>query len=104
MFVPYGRIPSLFAAQGYDAALLLDLAIGKVKGKVGDRPAFMAALKAGNPNSVRGVLKFGNNNFPVQDWYALQVAKDSKDRINLKTVATVLKDQQDAYHQLCPLK
>ena len=100
----YGRIPSMFAAEGYDGALLLDVAIGKVKGKVSDKPAFMAALKAGNPNSIRGVLEFGNNNFPVQDWYAFQVVKDAKDRVTLKTVATVLKHSQDPYHQLCAMK
>jgi hypothetical protein len=42
----YNRIPSQYAAQSYDAALLLDSAIGKVKGNVADKPAFMAALKA----------------------------------------------------------
>ncbi|WP_077036399.1 ABC transporter substrate-binding protein [Pelomonas sp. KK5] len=100
----YGRIPSMFAAEGYDAALLLDVAIGKVKGRVTDKPAFMAALKAGNPNSVRGVLEFGNNNFPIQDWHAFQVAKDAKGRVSLKTIATPLKHSQDPYHQLCAMK
>lgn len=100
----YNRIPSLFAAQGYDAALLLDTAIARVKGNVGDKPAFMAALKAGNPNSVRGVLKFGNNNFPINDYFAFTVVKDSRERYTLKTVATPLKAHQDAYHAQCPLK
>lgn len=100
----YNRIPSLFAAQGYDAALLLDTAIARVKGNVGDKPAFMAALKAGNPNSVRGVLKFGNNNFPINDYFAFTVVKDAKERYTLKTLATPLKAHQDAYHAQCPLK
>jgi hypothetical protein len=43
-----GRIPSQYAAQAYDSALLLDSAIAKVKGNVADKPAFMAALKAGD--------------------------------------------------------
>lgn len=100
----YNRIPSLFAAQGYDAALLLDAAIARVKGNVGDKPAFMAALKAGNPHSVRGVLKFGNNNFPINDYFAFTVVKDAKERYTLKTLATPLKAHQDAYHAQCPLK
>ncbi|MBU1815642.1 MAG: ABC transporter substrate-binding protein [Gammaproteobacteria bacterium] len=100
----YNRIPSLFAAQGYEAALLLDAAIARVKGNVGDKPAFMAALKAGNPNSVRGALKFGNNNFPINDYFAFTVVKDAKERYTLKTVATPLKAHQDAYHDKCPLK
>ncbi len=100
----YNRIPSLFAAEGYDAALLLDVAIARVKGNVSDKPAFQAALKAGNPKSIRGTLKFGNNNFPINDWYAFEVAKDAKNRVSMKTVATPLKNQQDAYHDLCPMK
>lgn len=100
----YDRIPSNFAAQGYDSALLLDAAITRVGGKVSDKPAFMAALKAGSAKSVRGTLKFNNNNFPINDWYAFEVAKDAKGRVNLKTVATPLKDYKDSYHTLCALK
>ena len=100
----YSRIPSNFSAQGYDSALLLDAAIGKVKGNVGDKQAFMAALKQGSTKSVRGTLQFNNNHFPTNDWYAFEVVKDVKGRANLKTVATPLKDYQDTYHTQCPMK
>jgi len=99
----YGRIPSNFAAQGYDSALLLDAAIGRVKGDVADKKAFMAALRQGSDKSVRGRLRFGNNNFPINDWYAFEVAKDAKGRVSLKTVATPLKDYQDSYHAKCAM-
>ena len=36
--------------------------------------------------------------------YAFEVAKDAKDRISLKTIATPLKDYQDAYHGQCAMK
>src|SRR5262249_49908956 len=36
----YNRIPSNFAAQSYDAALLLDSAIRKVNGNLSDKKAF----------------------------------------------------------------
>ncbi len=100
----YGRIPSNYAAQGYDSALLLDTAIARVKGEVGNKKAFMAALKQGSAKSVRGSLKFNNNNFPINDWYAFEVAKDAKGRVSLKTVATPLKDYQDSYHTQCTMK
>jgi branched-chain amino acid transport system substrate-binding protein len=100
----YNRIPSQYAAQSYDAALLLDSAIGKVKGNVADKPAFMAALKAADFKSVRGAFRFNNNNFPIQDQHIFEVAKDAKGRVSLKTIATPLKDHQDAYHAQCPLK
>jgi branched-chain amino acid transport system substrate-binding protein len=100
----YNRIPSQYAAQSYDAALLLDSAIAKVKGNVADKPAFMAALKAADFKSVRGSFRFNNNNFPIQDQHVFEVAKDAKGRVSLKTIATPLKDHQDAYHAQCALK
>ena len=100
----HNRIPSQYAAQSYDAALLLDSAIGKVKGNVTDKKAFMAALKAADFKSLRGDFKFNNNNFPIQDMHVFEVAKDAKGRVNLKTIATPLKNHQDAYHTQCALK
>ncbi len=100
----YNRIPSQYAAQAYDSALLLDSAIAKVKGNVGDKKAFMAALKAADFKSVRGNFKFNNNGFPIQDQHIFEVAKDAKGRVSLKTIATPLKDHEDAYHTQCPLK
>ncbi len=52
----YNRIPSQYAAQAYDSALLLDSAIAKVKGNVNDKKAFQAALKEADFKSVRGNL------------------------------------------------
>jgi branched-chain amino acid transport system substrate-binding protein len=101
----YKRIPAMFAAQSYDAALLLDAAIAQVKGNVSDKRAFMAALKQANFKSIRGGdFKFGNNNFPVQDFRVQQVVKDDKGRVSLKTVATPLKAHADSYHSRCPMK
>jgi branched-chain amino acid transport system substrate-binding protein len=100
----YGRIPSQYAAQAYDSALLLDSAIAKVKGNVGDKPAFMAALKAADFKSVRGAFKFNNNGFPIQDMYVFEVAKDAKGRVSLKTIGAPLKDHKDAYYTQCTLK
>jgi branched-chain amino acid transport system substrate-binding protein len=100
----YGRIPSNFAAQSYDSALLLDAAIERVKGNVADKDAFRAALKQGVANSVRGTLKFNNNNFPINNWYTFEAAKDAKGRVSLKTIATPLTDYQDSFHDKCPMK
>jgi len=99
----YNRIPSQYAAQSYDAALLLDSAIAKVKGNVGDKKAFQAALKAADFKSVRGNFKFNNNGFPIQDQYVFEVAKDAKGRVSLKTIGSPLKDHKDAYYTQCKL-
>lgn len=100
----YNRIPSNYAAQSYDAALLLDSSIAKVKGTVSDKRAFMAAMKAADFASVRGSFKFNNNNFPVHDMHVMEAVKDASGRFTLRTIATPLKGLEDAYHQQCPMK
>jgi branched-chain amino acid transport system substrate-binding protein len=100
----YGRVPSEYAAQAYDSAQLLDSAIAKVKGKVADKKAFQAALKAADFPSVRGNFKFNNNHLPIQDFYAFEVVRDASGRYTYKTLYKVLTNHQDAYHSQCPMK
>lgn len=100
----YKRIPSQYAAQAYDSAQLLDSALGKVKGNVADKRAFQAALKAADFRSVRGDFRFNNNNFPVQDLHMFEAIKDPQGRYTLKTIATPLKADRDAYGEKCPMK
>jgi branched-chain amino acid transport system substrate-binding protein len=100
----YKRIPSQYAAQSYDAALLLDSALAKVKGNIADKKAFQAALKAADFKSVRGDFKFGNNNFPIQDMHVFEAYKDGQGRMTIKTVATPLKATRDSYADKCPMK
>lgn len=99
----YGRIPSNYAAQSYDAAALLDSALAKVNGSVEDKKAFLAAMKQADFASVRGDFSFGNNHFPVQSMHVMEVAKDAQGRLNLKTIATPLQNYQDAYHAQCKM-
>ena len=100
----YNRIPSQYAAQSYDAALLIASALKKVNGDINDKKAFANALKEADFNSVRGSFKFGNNNFPIQDMLILRVVEDDNGQVVLKTIATPLKDHQDAYHQECSMQ
>ena len=100
----YKRIPSQYAAQAYDSALLLDSAIAKVKGNMADKKAFQVALKAADFKSVRGDFKFNTNNFPIQDLHVFEAIKDGQGRYTLKTVATPLKADKDGYFDKCPMK
>jgi branched-chain amino acid transport system substrate-binding protein len=100
----YNRIPSQYAAQSFDAAQLLDSAIRKVGGKVDNKKAFHAALKAADFKSVRGNFKFGANQFPVQDMFMFDVAKDAKGRVSLRTVSKPLTNHQDSYVSQCNMK
>jgi branched-chain amino acid transport system substrate-binding protein len=100
----YKRIPSQYAAQAYDSALLLDSALRKVKGDPTDKKAFQAALKAADFKSVRGDFKFNTNNFPIQDLHMFEAVKDAQGRYTLKTIATPLKADKDAFAEKCAMK
>lgn len=96
----YGRKPSLYASQGYDAAMLLDSAIAKVAGNTKDTEAFRAALKAADFSSVRGNFAFGPNNHPIQDIYVRKVIKDGEGVTN-EIVGKVFTNHSDAYATEC---
>jgi branched-chain amino acid transport system substrate-binding protein len=100
----YGRLPSGFAAQGYDAARAIDAVVREVKGNLEDADAVRKALRTNNFKSVRGPFKINRNGFPIQSYYLRVVERDAKGRITNRTLSTVLKDHGDAYVGQCPLK
>lgn len=99
----YGRLPTLYAAQGYDAAQLIGAAVRDTKGKLDDKVAVRKALEAAKFDSVRGSFKFNSNHFPVQDYYLRVITKDSKGRITNRTLGTVFKNHADAYVGSCKM-
>lgn len=100
----YKRLPTGYAASGYDTGLLLDAAIRKVKGKIEDKEALRAAIKSADFKSVRGDFRFGANQFPVQNYYLQVVSKNAEGKIAHKTMGTVLTARGDAYVQDCKMK
>ncbi len=98
----YKRKPSLYASQGYDAAMLLDSAIATVKGDVANQDAFRAAIKAAKFDSVRGNFKFGSNNHPIQDIYVREVVKGDA-KVTNKTIGKVFTNHADAYASMCKM-
>jgi branched-chain amino acid transport system substrate-binding protein len=100
----FKRIPSQYAAQAYDSAMLIDSALRKTKGDVSNKDAFRAALKAADFKSVRGDFKFGNNQFPVQSFHAFKAVRDKSNRMTLETIGTPLVSVTDNFADKCPLK
>jgi len=100
----YGRLPSLYASQGYDAAQLMGAAVRDVKGKIEDGDALLKALKTAKFDSVRGAFKFGNNQYPVQDYYLRVITKDSQGRVTNKTLGKIFSNHADAYASACKMK
>jgi branched-chain amino acid transport system substrate-binding protein len=94
----------MYAAQGYDTALLLDAAVRDAKGRLEDKAALRAALEAASFKSVRGAFRFNRNHYPIQTIYLRQVVKDSQGRIGNKLVGPLLTDHADAYAAQCKMK
>ena len=99
-----GKRPSFYGAQSYDAANLIASAVAAVKGNVADKAAVQKAMEKADFASVRGHFKYGNNHFPIENFYLQDVVKDASGDYVLKTSATIVKDYQDSFHQLCPMK
>jgi branched-chain amino acid transport system substrate-binding protein len=99
-----GLRPTFYGAQSYDAAQLINSAVVATKGNLSDKVAVQKAMEKADFKSVRGKFKFGNNHVPIQDFYLQDVVKDADGQLSLKTVATIVKDSQDRFHDKCPMK
>ena len=102
----YKRLPTGYAAQAYDTALLIDAAIKTVSGKIEDKDAVLKAVKAAKFESVRGEFKFNTNQYPIQNYYLREVQKDAQGRLvnNVVSNTPVMVNRGDAYVQDCPMK
>ena len=94
----YGRLPSLYASQGFDTANLLISAVAT--SDVKDADSFRKALEAANFDSTRGDFKFGSNHHPVQTIYARKVIKEGDIFTNM-IIGTALENHSDAYATEC---
>ncbi|MEW6451073.1 MAG: ABC transporter substrate-binding protein [Pseudomonadota bacterium] len=100
----YSRLPTFYAAQAYDAAMLIDSAVRGSGGDLSKKDTMRDAMRKASYASVRGSYKYGNNQFPIQNFYLQEAVLDSEGAYSLKTVATALKDHQDRYAGQCNMK
>jgi branched-chain amino acid transport system substrate-binding protein len=96
----YGRLPSLYASQGYDTANLILSAMEVAHPD--DADAFREALEAANFDSTRGDFAFGPNHHPIQDIYVREVVMQGDVLTNV-IVGTALEDHGDAYADQCQM-
>src|SRR5579871_4087478 len=100
----YKGSPSFYGAQSYDATLLVNSAVVAVKGDLAKKADMIKAMEKANFASVRGAFRYGNNHFPIQNFYLQDVVKGADGMPALKTVATIVKDDQDSFHGKCTMK
>lgn len=99
----YNRMPTYYASQGYDTALAIGAALKATNGSLDDADAFRDAMRKADFESVRGKFKFGPNQHPIEDWYALKVVKGDDGKPMLKTGDKVFEDHGDAYSDQCKM-
>ena len=100
----YKTSPSFYGAQSYDAANLINSAVVAVKGDLTKKDDMIKEMEKVDFKSVRGSYRYGNNHFPIENFYLQDVVKGPDGTLALKTAATIVKDNQDNYHDKCPMK
>ncbi|MGY4367260.1 branched-chain amino acid transport system substrate-binding protein [Bradyrhizobium sp. LB1.3] len=99
-----GLRPTYYGAQAYDAAQLINSVVVAVKGDTSKKDAMKAEMEKANFKSLRGPFKYGKNHIPVQNFYLQDVVKDGDGQLSLKTVATIVENDQDRFHDKCAMK
>lgn len=99
----YGRLPSMYAAQGYDAAQLISSAIKNIDGNYKDTEKLREEIKKADFESVRGNFRFNNNNYPIQDYYMREVYVNDEGVLTNKIVEKVFSDYKDPFAVDCKL-
>jgi len=99
----YKADPAFYGSQTYDAVPLLDSVVKAVNGDLTKKDEMRRAAEKANFKSVRGNFKFGPNHMPIQNFYLQDTVKEG-DEYRLKTVATIVENDQDKHVGKCPMK
>ena len=100
----FGAVPATYAFQAYDAALLIDGALKATKGNTTDRAALRAAMKKADFTSLRGSFRFNSNNYPIQDFYLVKVAKRPDGKFQTEIDKKIFERNADPHAKDCPMK
>ncbi|MEL6268810.1 MAG: ABC transporter substrate-binding protein [Chloroflexota bacterium] len=100
----YERVPTLYASQGYDTALLIVSAVVATEGDMANQDAVREALLAADIASTRGDFLFNNNHYPIQNYYLRQVVQtDDGEIVNTTVGEPIFTEHADAYAEACAM-
>lgn len=100
----YGRIPSAYAAQGYDGAQLIEAALKRLSGRGITRESLRQAIGESQFNSVRGNFGFNVNHYPIQDYFMTEVEKDPAGELRFVIKSKIYELHKDAYAAECKMQ
>ena len=98
-----GRFPTFYAAQSYDTIMLINSAVTAVGGDLSNKDGMRNAMRKADFPSVRGPFKYGNNHFPIQNFYLRKAVKDADGNYTTKIVKTVYTNHQDTFAKDCKM-
>jgi branched-chain amino acid transport system substrate-binding protein len=96
--------PTFYGAQTYDAANLINSAVVAVQGDTSKKDDMRKEMEKANFKSVRGNFKYGKNHIPIQNFYLQDVVKNPDGKLVLKTVATIVENNQDRFVNECNMQ
>jgi len=100
----FNAYPSHYGAQSYDSIMMIADAVKAVNGDLSKMDAMRAQMRKAEYPSVRGKFTYGNNHFPIQDFYLREVVKDADGNWTTKIVQKVYENHQDVYANKCKMK
>ena len=98
-----GRLPSSYAADAYDTAVLIDAALKSIGGKIEDKAAFQKALETVKFETLRGKFRFNVNHFPIQDYFLTEAVMDAKSRPVMAKRELIAADVADSFVGDCKM-
>lgn len=99
----YGYMPSHFAAQAYDAPLLIDSAVRAVNGDLSNKDGIRDAMRKADFKSVRGGFRYNTNHVPIQNFYRREVVAGADGNAKIVTTGVVFEDYKDSYYKDCKM-
>ena len=96
------QIPAHYAAQAYDALMLIAAGVKAAGGDASNTDAVRKGMEKADFPSVRGKIKFGKNHFPIQNFYSRQVVNKGG-KWQLSQRETVLEDHAPVMSGECKL-
>ncbi len=97
----YRNVPSAYAMQGYDTAMLIHSALQQTEGETQDRDRLAAAIRKAEFTSLRGHFRFNTNGYPIQDFYQVRAIKRPDGKFQTEIVDRILTDYGDTYAKDC---
>ncbi len=99
----FGKMPSHFAAQSYDAPFLIDSAVRAVGGNLTDKDGLRNAMRKADFASVRGKFTYNINHHPIQNYYEREVVLGADGKPTIVTRGIVFKNRKDSHYKKCKM-